>query len=153
MGSPEDTAKHPHNWRVSKRQLSKLDTLLCTLGFTGKCGQMHWHHLLSWEHRQNCRLLYELSAGRAASCSLPDTWGSSHSTSLSLLLFPSPVGYCCMFQWEKSNFYIVVYKGKVLFLWYLLFVKAMLDETNSRNRTMQKHKANKWFQEKNNNKI
>jgi len=36
MGSPGDRIKHPHYWRISKRQLSKLDTPLCTVRFTRK---------------------------------------------------------------------------------------------------------------------
>lgn len=36
MGSPGDMIKHLRYWRISKTQLSKLDTLLYTLGFTRK---------------------------------------------------------------------------------------------------------------------
>lgn len=44
--------------------------------------------------------------------------------------------------WERS-FYIKAWKGKVLFLWcyvHLLFIKAVLDETNSQFSVVQKHR-------------
>lgn len=60
-------------------------------------------------------------------CSLPGTCGSSHSTSLSLLLFPNPVRYCCIFQGEKE--YFLHHSLQSLVSVMLLFVKAMLNET------------------------
>lgn len=104
MGSPEGTTKHPHNWRISQRQLSKLDTLLCTLGFTRKSGETHWPHLLPWEHRQSCRLLYNQSACWGPGAPFQTPGGSSHSTSLSLLLFPNPVDTVACFIVGKEQF-------------------------------------------------
>lgn len=143
MGSPEGTTKHPHNWRISQRQLSKLDTLLCTLGFTRKSGETHWPHLLPWEHRVAGSFITSLHVGDLL---LPSRHLGDHPIPHHLVYCFFPILWILLHVslWERSNFYIIVYQRQSL-ISMMPFIHKINAGRNSQNSAMQKHKANKWF--------